>query len=343
MTPLRGPRGTEVSGTGGRGTGPAAPHGGARRGLGLVPLRSRSRSRFSSPSPPGRLCRPEGVGLSPPVHQTGAWAGAGVRGWPLRGGGASALAPGPRRGRHGRGAAAGRAQPCTGPGPLALTPASRPVQLLLPGTRLPWICPESGEHAASVRVLEVEMHTQLNCQSKQTNTKLIFIWKRAIPRSRGLFENKAAKRLLASGMETSPRRRGLSTEASRGSRGSHASSPLATRSSGTGESGNLPLSGISTRAFSFALSLQARCLALPSRCSRWHRGSTRDLGTATAAPRVQASRKQRLQPAEVPQGIQRTLAIPFDTRRLSQARNHLIIYPLPRNHLIDKSGPLKRT
>lgn len=36
-----------------------------------------------------------------------------------------------------------------------------------------------------MRVLWVEMDTQLNCQSRQTNTKLILVWKRAIAGGRG--------------------------------------------------------------------------------------------------------------------------------------------------------------
>lgn len=36
-----------------------------------------------------------------------------------------------------------------------------------------------------MRVLWVEMDTQLNCQSRQTNTKLILVWKRAVAGGRG--------------------------------------------------------------------------------------------------------------------------------------------------------------
>lgn len=202
------------------------------------------------------------------------------------------------------------------------------------------------------------MHTQLNCQSKQTHTKLIFIRKRAIPRGRGRpaqgdrcrgpFENKAAKRLAAGGTETSPRRRGPEHRSeSGGSRGSRASSPLATHSSSAGESGHLPFSGVSAWAVSLALSPQARCLAPPSSCllvaqrereGPWH---CHRCPTYSGEPKAEAADSRGAAGASARPCHPFRRAPPVPGKKSFNRR--LIIYPLPRNHLIDKSVPLKRT
>lgn len=96
-----------------------------------------------------------------------------------------------------------------------------------------------------MRVLWVEMDTQLNCQSRQTNTKLILVWKRAIAGGRGCPELLERNIPRWDGNASEP----PSTEPA-GAQGSWAPSPLA-----TGESRILPFSGISAQALSFALSL----------------------------------------------------------------------------------------
>lgn len=102
----------------------------------------------------------------------------------------------------------------------------------------------------------MEMDTQLNCQSRQTNTKLILVWKRAITGGRGcpgLLERNIPC-WDGSGSEM------LSTEhwSQWGAQGSWAPSQA------TGESGNLPFWGISAQALLFSLSLRARSSGWPS-------------------------------------------------------------------------------
>lgn len=168
------------------------------------------------------------------------------------------------------------------------------------------------------------MHTQLNCQSKQTNThKINLHLEKSNPsrlRSPRCSKNQAAKCLVAGGMETSPRRRGPSIEESRGARGSRASSPLATRSSGAWESGNLPF----FRHFYPGLCRSPFPYKLHAAGSWWHRGSARDLGTATATPRLRVSRKQRLQPAEVPRGGGFGVRLPSLPMRVARPRQEII-------------------
>lgn len=110
----------------------------------------------------------------------------------------------------------------------------------------------------------METDTQLNCQSRQTNTKLILVWKRAIAGGRGCpgLLGRNIPCWDGSGSEM------LSTEhrSQRGAQGSRAPSPLA-----TGESGNLPFWGISAQALSFSLSLRARSSGWPSGVEGpWH-------------------------------------------------------------------------
>lgn len=159
----------------------------------------------------------------------------------------------------------------------------------------------------------METHTQLNRQSKQTNTKLISGWKRAIPprprSSRPGDPLPSSVRKESGGTEPAARRPGPSAGASRGARGSRASPPPAARGSGAGESGNLPFSGISTRALPFALSPPA--LALPSRRLLVAPREQRDLGTASAA-----------QPAE-PRG--------------SRAPSPSLLLPVPEQEIIEST------
>lgn len=129
-----------------------------------------------------------------------------------------------------------------------------------------------------MRVLEVEMHTQLNCRSEQTQKE------------------------SACGKEQSPRAGAAPLTGTIGHQRSVGwQRPQDTKDLKLGvwglpsvispsptqlwcrERGNLPFPGISTQGFPIALSLQARCLPLLSHCSWGHRGSVRDLGTATVA------------------------------------------------------------
>lgn len=99
-----------------------------------------------------------------------------------------------------------------------------------------------------------------------------------------------------------------------GARGSRPPSPLA-----TGESQNLPFSGISAQVLLFSLSLRVRSSGWPS-----------------------GGEEPWYSPGEPKAGA----AIPCHPWHPSQARNHRIdtesLYPLPKNHQI-KSVPLKTT
>lgn len=122
----------------------------------------------------------------------------------------------------------------------------------------------------------MEMDTQLNCQSRQTNTKLILVWKGAVPGGRGcpgLLERNIPEVLGWEHLQDTEHR----AQEPGGLGGSWAPSPPA-----TGEGGNLPFSGISAQALSFALSLRARSSGWPSGAEGpWHGPGEPKAGTAT--------------------------------------------------------------
>lgn len=94
-----------------------------------------------------------------------------------------------------------------------------------------------------MRVLWVEMDTQLNCQSRQTNTKLILVWSRAIAGSRG------CPGLLERNIP--PWDGNVSETPSTGHRSQGGSGLLGPSPLATGDSRNLPFSGISAQVLSF--------------------------------------------------------------------------------------------
>jgi len=215
-----------------------------------------------------------------------------------------------------------------------------------------------------VRVLEVEMHTQLNCQSKQTQNSSSSGKEQSLAAEAAPLEATAAGVPLQTKHQNvsrpagrKRRRRGPRIEALRGARGSRASPPLAPRSCGAGQRGNLPCAGISTRACSFAPALPAWRPALPSRCLSVAPGQREGPWHGRRCPADPGEPRAEAAAAEVPWGCGAPLPS-LSTRaahprqeitsstsnRLSPPKKslhrHRIVYRLPRNHFIDKLVPL---